>query len=168
MVDTPQGKYTIAPMPKSHAHKPPVLVSACLAGLATRYDGGSTPCETVLELVRQGRALPVCPEQLGGLPTPREPLELRDGRVYDRDGNEFTESFRLGAEQGLKLARLAGCTTGVLKSGSPSCGAGTVHDGTFTGTKIPGNGVFAGLLLAHGIRVLTELDCAEGLTPEEA
>lgn len=137
-------------------HDPPVLVSACLAGLATRYDGTSTPCERVLELIRRGRAIPVCPEQLGGRPTPRNPNEIMQGRVIDAHGNDFTQAFVLGAEQGLALARLAGCRKAILKSRSPSCGFGRIYDGTFSGQMIEGNGLFAELLHRAGILISTE------------
>ena len=134
----------------------PILVSACLAGLATRYDGTATPFEPVLELLRQGRAIPVCPEQLGGRPTPRNPNEIKEGRVIDAYGEDLTEAFARGAAEGLKLAQLAGCTQAILKAKSPSCGAGCIYDGSFSGTLIPGDGVFASLLRKHGIRISNE------------
>ncbi|MGE4299194.1 MAG: DUF523 domain-containing protein [Desulfovibrionaceae bacterium] len=136
------------------------LVSACLAGVACRYDGTAVPCDAVRELVRQGRALPVCPEQLGGLPTPRPPAELVGDRVRTRQGQDVTEAFARGAEEALRLALDAGCVGAVLKARSPSCGRGRVYDGTFSGVLRPGHGLFAALLLAHGFIVHTEEDVA--------
>jgi uncharacterized protein YbbK (DUF523 family) len=136
--------------------KPPVIVSACLAGLAARYDGTSMPHPEVLELLRRGRALPVCPEQLGGLPTPRPPHEIAEGRVLDITGADRSEQFRSGAEQALQLALRAGCKRAVLKSRSPSCGSGMVYDGSFSGGLVPGDGLFAKMLKEAGIEVLTE------------
>ncbi|MBU1249097.1 MAG: DUF523 domain-containing protein [Proteobacteria bacterium] len=137
-------------------NQPPILVSACLAGLATRYDGGATPFTPVLELIRQGRAIPVCPEQLGGRPTPRNPNEIKDGRVIDAYGEDLTEAFERGAREALKLAQLAGCTQAILKAKSPSCGSGRIYDGSFSGQMIDGDGVFAALLKKHGIHILSE------------
>lgn len=139
----------------------PIIVSACLAGLATRYDGTAFAHPKVLELVRQGRALPVCPEQLGGLPTPRAGREVVNGRVVTKDGQDSTEAFEHGARQALELARLAGCNKAILKARSPSCGSGKIYDGTFSGRLIPGNGVFAALLKADGFEVVSEEDIDE-------
>ncbi|BBD07226.1 DUF523 domain-containing protein [Desulfovibrio ferrophilus] len=134
------------------------LVSACLAGVNCRYDGQSTPVETVLELLRQGRALPVCPEQLGGLPTPRACCELQQGRVMNTEGQNLTEAFTRGAAEALRLSQLFGATHAILKSRSPSCGYTQIYDGSFSGALIPGNGIFAELLLKHEYLMLTELD----------
>ena len=136
----------------------PVLVSACLAGLRTRYDGKATPCDEVIDLLRAGRAIPFCPELHGGLGVPRRPCEIRAGHVVTDEGLNVTPAFVLGAEEGLRLARTAGCTSAILKSRSPSCGCGEIYDGTFSGTLVPGNGIFAELLLEGGIAVRTELD----------
>jgi uncharacterized protein YbbK (DUF523 family) len=110
-----------------------VIVSACLAGLRCRYDGSKKACEAVMRLVAEGKAIPVCPEQLGGLPTPRLPAEIRGGRVVRQDGVDVTAEFSRGAEEVLKLAKLAGATTAILKARSPSCGSGKIYDGSFTG-----------------------------------
>ncbi|QGY39851.1 DUF523 domain-containing protein [Pseudodesulfovibrio cashew] len=136
----------------------PIIVSACLAGVFCRYNGETESLHAVERLLREGRAIPFCPEVFGGLPTPRPPCEIRDGRVVDSEGNDRTEEFRRGAEEGLRLARLAGCNEAILKARSPSCGTGTVYDGTFTSTRVPGNGFFAALLLENGFRVRTEED----------
>jgi uncharacterized protein YbbK (DUF523 family) len=135
-----------------------ILVSACLAGEKCRYDGGSARHEALARLAREGRALAVCPEVLGGLPTPRAPHEIRDGRVVDRDGRDHTEAFRTGAAQALAMALEAGCVKAVLKSRSPSCGSGLVYDGAFSGRLVQGDGVLAALLKANGLVVLTDLE----------
>ncbi len=133
------------------------VVSACLAGVACRFDGEANPREGVIELVRQGLALPVCPEQLGGLPTPRPPCELRDGRVLCREADgtlsDATGAFAKGAEEGVRLALLAGCTEAILKARSPSCGCGRIYDGTFSRTLVDGDGLFAAALRKAGITV---------------
>ena len=107
-----------------------ILVSACLLGCACRYDGQSKPHPLAQELAKRGLAVPVCPEQLGGLPTPRNPSERRGERVVMNDGRDVTAEYRRGAEETLRLARLYGCTAAVLKEKSPSCGCGRVYDGT--------------------------------------
>jgi len=135
-----------------------IIVSACLAGLRCRYDGASKPCPEVMRLVAEGKAIPVCPEQLGGLPTPRIPAEMRGGTVINREGVDVSAQFSRGAEEGLKLAKLAGATTAILKARSPSCGSDEIYDGTFTGTLVSGDGVFAALCKANGIEVKTEED----------
>ena len=133
-----------------------LLISACLLGCACRYDGKSKPHPLAVELARRGLAVPVCPEQLGGLPTPRKPSERQGGRVVMADGRDVTAEYRRGAEEALHLARLYGCTAAVLKERSPSCGKGQIYDGTFTGTLTAGNGVTAELLTAGGIKVYGE------------
>ena len=112
------------------------------------------------ELARQGLAVPVCPEQLGGLPTPRAPSERQGERVVSSLGADVTAQYRRGAEETLRLAELYGCTTAVLKERSPSCGSGAIYDGTFTGTVTEGWGTAAALLRRHGVRVLGESQLA--------
>ena len=143
-----------------------ILVSRCLLGEACRYDGKSKPVALVRALEEQGHTLiPVCPEVLGGLSTPRPPAELQpDGRVVNRAGEDVTAAYRAGAEQALALARAHNCELAVLKAKSPSCGSIQRYDGTFTGTLIPGQGVAAALLTEQGIRVLDEEHLAELLT----
>ena len=133
-----------------------ILVSACLLGCACRYDGQSKPHPLAMELARQGRAVPVCPEQLGGLTTPRLPSERQGERVVMQDGRDVTKEYRRGAAEALRLAGLYGCTAAVLKERSPSCGCGRVYDGTFTGTLTEGDGVTAEVLKARGIQVYGE------------
>lgn len=140
----------------SGRNRPAVLVSACLLGVSCKYDGGHNRNEQVTALKERFHLVPVCPEQLGGLPTPRIPSEIRDGRVFAKDGTDVTENFARGAHEALRLAQLAGCRCAVLKARSPSCGSGVIYDGTFSGTKTEGDGVTAALLKRQGIRVYTE------------
>ncbi|MEE9564365.1 MAG: DUF523 domain-containing protein [Candidatus Hydrothermarchaeaceae archaeon] len=135
-----------------------IIVSACLAGVKCSGDGSARPCQKVIDLVRHGRAFPVCPEQLGGLPTPRAPSERRDDKVFTKDGGDVTSEFRKGAEEALKIAQLANCNEAILKSKSPSCGSGKVYDGTFSGKLVDGDGVFAELLKRNDIKVMNEED----------
>jgi uncharacterized protein YbbK (DUF523 family) len=135
-----------------------IIVSGCLADLRCRYDGGAKPCAEVIRLVAEGQAIPVCPEQLGGLPTPRLPAEIRAGRVVRKDGVDVSAEFQRGAEDALKLAQLVGARLAILKARSPSCGAGRIYNGTFTGSVIEGDGVFAALCRANGLTVKTEED----------
>ncbi len=135
-----------------------VLVSACLLGLCCRYDGKERADQRVLALLEREELflIPVCPEQLGGMGTPRCPSERVGDRVMDQDGKDVTEHFWKGARQVLKLAKLYGCQSAILKEKSPSCGKGLIYDGTFTGTLIKGDGVTARLLADHGICVAGE------------
>ncbi|MEG1910968.1 MAG: DUF523 domain-containing protein [Cloacibacillus sp.] len=133
-----------------------ILVSACLLGLNCRYCGGGCLNERVAALSLRHTLIPVCPEQLGGLPTPRNPDEIRDGRVYEKSGADNTKAFELGAREALKLARLLSCAHAVLKERSPSCGSSVIYDGTFSGNKIKGAGVTAKLLMENGIKVFSE------------
>lgn len=133
--------------------QPLIIVSACLVGLNCRYNAEARSNSLVLDLVRAGKALPVCPEQLGGLPTPRDPAEMIAGKVVTVTGKDVTENYLSGATQAAKLAKLAGCEKAYLKSLSPSCGLGRIYDGTFTRTTTEGDGVFAAMLKDMGIQV---------------
>lgn len=133
-----------------------ILVSACLLGCPCRYDGTAKADPRVLALMERHTLIPVCPEQLGGLPTPRLPSERREGGVFDRGGKDVTAQYRQGAEEVLRLARLYGCTHAVLKERSPSCGSGQIYDGIFSHVLVPGSGVAAELLAQNGITVLGE------------
>jgi uncharacterized protein YbbK (DUF523 family) len=146
-----------------------ILISACLVGEPTRFDGTAVPCETA-EIARwraEGRLLPVCPEVAGGCPAPRPPAEIEPAgtaeavlagraRVRDASGADVSEAFMRGAEATLETARRAGARLAVLKDRSPSCGSTVVHDGTFSGRTIAGRGLTAELLERHGIRVFSE------------
>jgi uncharacterized protein YbbK (DUF523 family) len=153
----------------------PVLVSACLAGRACRYDGSADPDDEVARLVAEGRAVLVCPEEDGGLQTPRPPAEISGGdgadvlagraRVVTRSGRDVTAEYVAGAEAALLAARAAGATAAILKARSPSCGAGCIYDGSFTRTTQDGDGVTAALLRINGIKVTTEEATSKG--PQE-
>ena len=134
------------------------LCSACLLGIKCRYDGKSKSNKKVLELAKRDILIPVCPEQLGGLPTPREPAEQKMNRVITKSGEDVTENFVNGARQVLELAKLFGIKEAILKQRSPSCGCGQIYDGTFTGKIIEGDGVTTALLKKNGIKVITEED----------
>jgi len=136
--------------------KPDVLVSACLLGLKCRYNGQVQACEGVDEVLKRIHAIPICPEQLGGLPTPRTPSERLGDRVLNRNGEDVTEAFALGAAQALQIARLCGARWAILKARSPSCGFGEIYDGSFTGRTVPGHGMAAEALAKAGIAVFNE------------
>lgn len=135
-----------------------ILVSACLLGVCCRYDGRGNPSAQVLDLLKRDdlELIPVCPEQLGGLPTPRLPSERVEDRIINRAGEDVTDQFQRGAAEALRLARSYGCDVAVLKERSPSCGCGRIYDGSFTGTLTEGNGVTTELLLSAGIQVVGE------------
>ena len=134
-----------------------ILASSCLLGCECRYKGDGCKCDALIKLAESNTIIGVCPEQMGGLPTPRPPAELqRDGRVVDRAGKDVTEAYRLGAEEVLELARAHRCTLAVLKERSPSCGRGQIYDGSFTGRLTEGSGVTARLLEEHGVQVYGE------------
>ena len=129
------------------------VVSACLAGIICRYDGTAQEALEVMEAVRQGKALALCPEMLGGLPAPRQAAEIKEGRVVTAAGVDLTEPFQKGAEIATQIAMLAGCRKAVLKARSPSCGCGRIYDGTFSGRLVDGDGVWAQALKKAGIEV---------------
>lgn len=139
------------------------LVSSCLAGINSRYDGNSNENKVILELLKSGKAIPVCPEQLGGLPTPRTPCEIctdenGNRKVMSKLGRDCTSEFYEGAEKSLNIAKVLGVKKAILKAKSPSCGCGQIYDGTFSGRLVEGNGITAELLMRNGIEVITEKD----------
>ena len=134
----------------------PILVSACLLGVCCRYDGQCKHYPQVEALKDRYTLIPVCPEQLGGLPTPRTPAEISGDRVVTAEGIDVTAQYDRGAEETLKLAQMFGCKKAILKARSPSCGCGQVYDGTFTKTLRPGSGRTAERLEKHGILIFHE------------
>ena len=138
-----------------------ILISGCLLGVCCRYDGASKPHPLAEELSKKHELVPVCPEQLGGLATPRSPAERQGERIIAKTGVDVTDQYHRGAEEALKISRLLGCEAAVLKERSPSCGSGEIYDGTFTGTLLSGNGVTAELFLKHGIPVYGESRLSE-------
>lgn len=135
-----------------------LLVSACLLGFACKYNGGSNalPEETLTALRKNCRLIPVCPECAGGLPVPRTSAERQGRRVMTRDGRDVTAQYEKGALVALRLARLCGCESALLKERSPSCGSGEIYDGSFRGRLVPGYGTAAELLREAGIDVFGE------------
>lgn len=136
-----------------------ILVSACLIGLNCKYNGKNNFNEKIFNLVKTGKAIPICPETLGGLTTPRKPSEIKyiDGerRVINIDGVDVTEEYERGANEVLELAKRLNVTKVILKDKSPACGKGKIYDGTFTGTLTIGNGILTDLLIKNNIEVIS-------------
>ncbi len=141
---------------QGYGEKEPLLISACLLGAACRYDAKSGALPQILALRERYWLIPVCPEQLGGLPTPRTPAERRSGGVWTQDGRDVTASYQRGAAEALRLARLLGCRKALLKERSPSCGSGEIYDGSFSRRLIHGDGVAAALLRDAGLEIFGE------------
>lgn len=138
-----------------------ILVSACLLGKNCKYNGGNNLNQRVLDFIEGHEVIGVCPEQLGGLSTPRLPAEIVDGIVTNKEGVSVDAQFRKGAQTALAVALEKKVDLAILQSRSPSCGVKEIYDGSFSGKKIKGQGVFAKLLSAHGIKVLDAEDVAE-------
>ena len=136
-----------------------ILVSACLVGINCKYSGGNNYNQKIFDLVKEGKAIPICPEQLGGLNTPRKPVELKviNGKRYaiDNEGKDFTENFERGALEVLKLAKNLNINKAILQPRSPSCGVDKIYSGNFDNKLVDGNGILAELLKQNGIDVLT-------------
>lgn len=133
-----------------------ILISACLLGIGCRYDGKHKENDEVLKLRAKYNLIPVCPEVLGGLPTPRVPSERVGDKVMMRDGTDVTDNYQRGAMEALRLCRIFNIKTAVLKERSPSCGKGEIYDGSFTSTLTERDGVTAEALIKEGVRVLGE------------
>lgn len=143
-----------------------ILVSACLVGCHCRYDGDTNLINELKAMVERGEAIPVCPEQMGGLATPRPPAQIVGGdghdvlentaKVITDSGADVTDQFVKGAQEALQMAKMVNATTAILKERSPSCGSSMVYDGSFSGKKKPGLGVTATLLRQHGLDVYSE------------
>ena len=140
--------------------KEPMLISACFLGIDCKYSGGNNALgdKVIAGLKEKYQLVPVCPESYGGLPSPRLPSERVGERVLAKDGADVTEQYKKGAAAALRLAKLFGCKIALMKERSPSCGHGTIYDGTFSGALTPGDGVTAALLAAHGVAVYGEGD----------
>jgi len=134
------------------------LCSACLLGINCRFDGQIIPNDKVIALAKKEILIPVCPEQLGGLSTPRESAEQKGNKVVTKTGTDVTHNFTEEAKQVLKLFKLFGIKEAILKQESPSCGCGRVFDGTFSNRLIRGDGVTTILLKNNEIKVITEED----------
>lgn len=133
-----------------------ILISACLLGVACRYDGKSVPLPAAIRLKDKYNLIPVCPEILGGLPTPRLPCEIQSGRVIRSDSEDMTSAYKRGAAEALKLAKLFDCEIAVLKERSPSCGCGKIYDGSFSSLLTNGDGITSALLKQNGVTVFGE------------
>ncbi len=140
-----------------------ILISRCLLGEPCRYDGKSCPFLDAVKLKEKYELVPVCPEVLGGLKTPRDPAERVGGKVLTKAGKDVTKEYMLGAERALEIAKENDCTIAILKEKSPSCGCGKIYDGTHTKTLTNGDGVTAELLKKNGIKVIGESKIKETL-----
>lgn len=138
-----------------------IMVSACLLGENCKYNGGNNYSGKVSKFIEGHEVIPVCPEVMGGLPTPRVPSEIVNGVVTMADGRNVDEQFRKGAQIGLELAKENNVDLVILQSRSPSCGVKQIYDGTFSGSKIDGQGVFARLLTENGFRIMDVEDLDE-------
>ena len=138
-----------------------LLVSACLLGVNCKHSGGNNYCPGLAALAANHTLIPVCPEQLGGMPTPRVPAERKGERVLTAQGEDVTAAYEKGAQEVLALARTLNVDGAILKARSPSCGSGVIYDGSFTHKPVQGDGVTAALLKKEGFRVWTELDLEE-------
>lgn len=136
----------------------PIIVSGCLAGLRCNYKGETKPHPGVIKLVEEGKAIPLCPEQLGGLTTPRAPAERLGSKVVTKDGEDVTEQFERGAEEVAKIVEITGAKRVILKARSPSCGVGYTYDGSFCDRLIERDGVTAEKLRELDVVLLTEED----------
>jgi uncharacterized protein YbbK (DUF523 family) len=135
-----------------------VLVSSCLLGAKVRWDGGDklSGHPTLQRWLDEGRIVTACPEMLGGLGTPRPPAEITNGRVFTPEGDSVTAAFEQGARLAAEEAAAHEIRVAVLKANSPSCGSGFIYDGTFTRTRVPGDGVTAALLRQRGLMIFSE------------
>lgn len=144
-----------------------ILVSACLVGINCKYNGGNNFNEKIYKLVREGKAIPLCAEQLGGLTTPRTPCEIKyiDGKrcVINANGVDVTEEFERGANEILNLVKKMNIKKAILKSKSPSCGKGKVYNGNFENVLVDGNGILAQLLVENGVEVINSDDYINSL-----
>lgn len=144
-----------------------ILVSACLLGVNCKYSGGNNKVEELKKLLDDEILIPLCPEQLGGLETPRNPSEiiLKDGfrHVVDKKGNDVTVQFIKGGKETLKIAKMYNIKKAILKSNSPSCGCGNIYDGTFSGKLVKGDGITAALLKSNNIEIFNETNYLEKL-----
>ena len=133
-----------------------ILISACLVGKRCRYDGESKPNKEIIDFCNKNEVILVCPETLGGLTIPREPSEIQEDKVISRNGHDVTKEFKEGAMKALEIALDNGVTLAILKARSPSCGHKEVYDGSFTGTLVKGEGLFARMCRENGIEVIDE------------
>lgn len=145
-------------MNNSMKNKEIILCSACLLGVNCRYNGKSKINKKVIDLSKRAILIPICPEQLGGLLTPREEAEIRNKKVITKSNKDISKYFQRGAKEVLKIAKLYKIKKAILKQKSPSCGYGNIYDGSFRGILIKGNGITADLLKKNKIKIITKED----------
>jgi uncharacterized protein YbbK (DUF523 family) len=138
-----------------------IVVSECLLGINCKYNGENNACKSLINLSKKGCVIPVCPEQLGGLPTPRIPAEIIGSKVFNKMGKDVTNNFIKGADEAMKLVNLVKPKFIVLKANSPSCGYKKIYDGNFCGQIVDGNGIFAQKLIDKNYNIITEKDLDE-------
>ena len=139
------------------------VVSACLAGCKCRYDGKDNLCPKVKQLVEEGRAVTVCPEVMGGLPTPRIPSERNNGKIVNSIGEDNTKYFESGVEKSIEIVKEHNIKKAILKAKSPSCGNKYIYDGTFSKTLVEGKGLLAEKLSEIGVEIYDEGDDLDAL-----
>ena len=135
-----------------------ILVSACLLGINCKYNGGNNRSEKVISLMEGNELIPVCPECLGKLPTPRVPSEIVDGVVTNAEGIVVDREFRDGAAEALRIAKEKEIDYAILQSRSPSCGSRQIYDGSFSGKLVDGMGIFAEMLSKEGFQIVDSGD----------
>ncbi|CFW96531.1 Domain of unknown function DUF523 [Syntrophomonas zehnderi OL-4] len=153
-----------------------ILISACLCGVNCKYNGMNNAHQEFLKLLKQGVLLPVCPEQLGGLTTPRAASEIQGGsgkdvlagqaQVFNKENADLSSYFIKGAQETLRLAQQAGITEAIMQSRSPSCGCGKIYDGTFSGRLVEGDGVTSALLKKSGLKVVNDEEFLRNIDKE--
>ena len=145
-----------------------ILVSACLLGIACRYDGNAKRNTALTEILQGHEIVPFCPEIYGGLPTPREPAEIRGSAVLTRSGRDVTAEYQKGADEAVKIAQTLGCDCAVLQDRSPSCGVGKIHNGAFDGGIIDGNGITVRALQSANIPTYSASEIVKiGIVPRK-
>lgn len=133
-----------------------ILISACLCGVNCKYNGGNNLKDKIEEVLKNQDYMLICPEQLGGLSTPRNPAEIVKDKVIDKEGNDVTINFKNGALEVIKISNLVKAKYALLKEGSPSCGSNFIYDGNFNGTKISGEGLTTKLLKENGVEIFSD------------
>ncbi len=136
----------------------PLIISACLLGVNCKYNASNNKLDdiTIQKLQQKYNLIPICPEIMGGMPTPRNPVEIKNGKIIDQKNNDYTQNFQKGAQESLKIAQLFHAQKALLKESSPSCGSHTIYDGSFTHKKIPGMGITAEKLSHNKIQTYSE------------
>lgn len=138
-----------------------IIVSSCLLGCNCRYDGKNCLNKDVRILSKKHTLIPICPEQMGGLSTPRSPSEIVNTKVISKNGNDVTNQYNKGALMALKIAKVNNCSYALLKTKSPSCGKGKIYDGSFSGKLIEGDGITVKLFKENNIKVFSDLELNE-------